>query len=98
MWRVYRPEMEIAKNLEVVIEFHHHTDSSRDIDPTFEPLCQLVAVADSMANSLGMGLSGERVIGDRLFEVVGLGEKRYAELLEEFRSAFEEQKQNLSAS
>ncbi|NLI29672.1 MAG: HDOD domain-containing protein [Nitrospiraceae bacterium] len=88
----------LPKNLEVVIEFHHHTESSRDIDPTLEPLCQLVAVADSMANSLGMGLSGERVIGDRLFEVVGLGEKRYAELLEEFRKVFEEQKQSLSAT
>lgn len=86
----------LPKNLETVIEFHHASSLPAGSDTTFEAACQLVAVADTMANSLGIGLSGALIIGDRLFESIGLSEKRYAELLEEFRVAFEEQKQSLA--
>lgn len=86
----------LPKNLETVIEFHHSSGLPDHADSTFESLCQVVSVADAMANSLGIGLCGEMVIGDSLYETIGLSEKRYVELLEEFRAAFEEQKQALA--
>lgn len=86
----------LPKNLEVVIEYHHAAGLPAGVDSTYEPVCQIVSVADAMANCLGIGLSGELCVGDRLYEQIGLGEKRYEALLAKFRTAFDEQKQELA--
>jgi len=88
----------LPKNLEIVIEFHHTPDSSYGFDPSYEPVCHIVAVADIMANSLGMGFSvASSSVTNRFFEVIGLHQKRYDELLESFREAFYQRKQHVES-
>ncbi|HMK44432.1 MAG TPA: HDOD domain-containing protein [Dissulfurispiraceae bacterium] len=82
-------------SLESAIEFHHSRNYPTDADPAYEPLCRVVAVADALANGLGIGVSGGYEAEDRFAEI-GLTEARYRGLKEKFVEAFEEQKKSLS--
>ncbi|HSW64749.1 MAG TPA: HDOD domain-containing protein [Dissulfurispiraceae bacterium] len=85
----------LPKNIETVIEFHHSTVIPDHADGTYEPLCQIVAVADALVNSLGIGVAGPYA-GEINLDSVGLSRRRFEEIQQQFSVDFEAQKESLT--
>lgn len=85
----------IPKNLETVIEYHHAKPFPDFEDNTYETLCMVIGVADSMCLYLGIGMSREIPIEGIGFENVGLTEDQYKTLQEDVITSYNEQREQL---
>ncbi len=84
----------LPKNIEKVIEFHHSPIFPDHADAVFEPLCQIVTVANAMVNGLGIGIAGSYT-GEVNLDGIGLTTDRFAKIRDKFSTDFEEQLQSL---
>ena len=85
----------LPKNLESIIEFHHTPVYPDYADATFESLCQIVSIADALANSLGIGVAGAYE-GEINLDSIGMSGSRFDALREQLQTEFEAQKESLA--
>jgi putative nucleotidyltransferase with HDIG domain len=86
----------LPKNLEIVIQYHHSETLPTFEDSSFESLCQIVNVADSVCLSQSIGMKGPENIKVP-YSILGFGEAGFNKVLDLFKSTYAEQKAALMA-
>jgi HD-like signal output (HDOD) protein len=86
----------LPKNLEIVIQYHHSKTLPVFEDNSFESLCQIVSVADSVCLSQSIGMKGPENIKVP-YSILGFGEAGYNKVLDLFKATYAEQKAALMA-
>jgi len=86
----------LPKNLEIVIQYHHSETLPVFEDSSFESLCQLVNVADSVCLSQSIGMKGPDSIKVH-YATLGFGEVGFNKVLDLFKTTYAEQKAALMA-
>ncbi len=86
----------LPKNLEIVIQYHHAETLPTFEDSSFESLCQIVNVADSVCLSQSIGMKGPENIKVP-YSILGFGEAGFNKVLDLFKSTYAEQKAALMA-
>jgi putative nucleotidyltransferase with HDIG domain len=86
----------LPKNLEIVIQYHHADTLPVFEDSSFESLCQIVNVADSVCLSQSIGMKGPENIKVP-YATLGFGEAGFNKVLDLFKTTYAEQKAALMA-
>ncbi|MFZ5996139.1 MAG: HDOD domain-containing protein [Nitrospirota bacterium] len=86
----------LPRNLEVVIEFHHSADPfPAEVLGDYEPLCQIIKIADAMCLNMGIGLRVPGTSAEIGFEHIGITADRFNALQEQLKKTYTEQKAQL---